>query len=147
VSGPEWDDGGTAALVRACERLEVAREAVAVTKLRADGFAALRGGAAGTYRQGRHALQALRQEASVEHAHEWRKSVKYTWHHLELLERTAPSVLRPAGASFHQLSDALGDAHNLAVLGDVLELPAGELADRPAERPAPPAEPRLVVGG
>jgi hypothetical protein len=140
VAGPEWDDAGAAALLRASERLEVAREAVEVTKLRLDGFKALRDGAATTYREGRHALDRLRREASSEQSHEWRKVVKYSWHHLELLERTAPSVLRPAGASFHQLSDALGDAHNLVVLAELLEgSPAsfgGPLAIEPALRMA-----------
>ena len=148
VSGPEWDDAGAAAaLLRASERLEVAREAVAVTKLRLDGFKAVRGGAATTYRQGRHALGRLRREASSERSHEWRKAVKYTWHHLELLEGTAPSVLRPAGVSFHQLSDALGDAHNLAVLTVLLEgSPArfgGPLAIEPVLRMAKASQAEL----
>jgi CHAD domain-containing protein len=148
VSGPEWDDAGAAAaLRRAGERLEVAREAVAVTKLRLDGFKAMRDGAATTYRQGRHALERLRREASAERSHEWRKAVKYTWHHLELLQRTAPSVLRPAGVSFHQLSDALGDAHNLAVLAELLEgAPArfgGPLAIDPALRMAKSSQAEL----
>ncbi|MGH9037599.1 MAG: CHAD domain-containing protein, partial [Acidimicrobiia bacterium] len=79
------------------------------------------GGLAATYRRGRRALRMLQRDGTAEQSHEWRKAVKYGWHHLQLLEDTAPSVLEPAASRFHQLSDALGDAHNLAVLGELLE--------------------------
>ncbi|MDQ3945759.1 MAG: CHAD domain-containing protein [Actinomycetota bacterium] len=108
-------------LVRACERLELARDTAATTQVSGDGFRALRGGLAATYRRGRKALRELQRDGTAEQSHEWRKAVKYSWHHLQLLEDTAPSVLGPTAARFHELSDALGDAHNLAVLKVVLE--------------------------
>ena len=119
----EWGetDGPPRPLVRARERLELARDTVATTQVSGDGFRALRGGLTATYRRGRRALADLQRDGTAEQSHEWRKAVKYSWHHLQLLEDTAPSVLEPTAARFHQLSDALGDAHNLAVLRDVLE--------------------------
>lgn len=123
--GPDgdWDEpnGPPRPLVRARERLELARDVVATTRLAGEGFAAVQGGLAATYKRGRKAMAGLRQEGTAEQSHEWRKAVKYTWHHLQLLEGTAPSVLAPAAQRFHQLSDALGDAHNLAVLRQTLE--------------------------
>jgi CHAD domain-containing protein len=108
-------------LIRACERLELARDTGVSTRVSGDGFRALRGGLAATYRRGRRALRALQRDGTPEQSHEWRKAVKYSWHHLQLLEGTAPSVLEPTASRFHQLSDALGDAHNLAVLREVLD--------------------------
>ena len=66
-------------------------------------------------------MAGLRKTGSIEESHDWRKAVKYTWHHLELLEGTAPSILDPAARAFHQVADSLGDAHNLAVLIEAVE--------------------------
>ena len=123
VADADWGqaDGPPRPLVRARERLELARDTVARTPVDGDGFPALRDGLAATYRRGRRALRALEQGGTAEQSHEWRKAVKYGWHQLQLLEDTAPSVLTPAASQFHQLSDALGDAHNLVVLAEVLE--------------------------
>jgi hypothetical protein len=124
VGEVEWaeTEGPPRPLVRARERLELARDIVASTQVAGDGFRSLRGGLAMNYRRGQRAMRALQREGTAEQSHEWRKAVKYGWHHLQLLEDTAPSVLGPAANRFHQLSDALGDAHNLAVMRDVLEV-------------------------
>ncbi len=123
VGEVEWaeTEGLPRPLVRARERLELARDIVASTQVAGDGFRSLRGGLAINYRRGQRAMRALQREGTAEQSHEWRKAVKYGWHHVQLLEDTAPSVLGPAANRFHQLSDALGDAHNLAVMRDVLE--------------------------
>ena len=106
---------------RARERLEIAAGLAQRVSLSETGFAALAGGLAHTYQQGAAALAGLRKTGSIERSHDWRKAVKYTWHHLELLEGTAPSTLDPAARVFHQVADALGDAHNLAVLIEAVE--------------------------
>ena len=69
-------------------------------------------GLSATFGDGRQALLAFRKAPSPTRSHEWRKSVKYSWHHMELLQTTAPSLLTPMGECLHDLSDALGDAHN-----------------------------------
>jgi hypothetical protein len=55
-------------------------------------------------------------DPSDEKLHQWRKRVKYTWYHLRLLRGAAPGVLEPLTRQFSDLSDALGDDHDLAVL-------------------------------
>jgi len=90
------------------------------TTPRGKGFDVLRTGLEATYGDGRRALRRFRAAPSAELSHEWRKSVKYTWHHVELLEASGPSVLTPLAKALHDLSDALGDAHNLAVLADLV---------------------------
>ncbi|MGH9041611.1 MAG: CHAD domain-containing protein [Acidimicrobiia bacterium] len=119
----EWvdTDGPPRPLVRARERLELARDMAATTQVSGDGFRAVRDGLAAVYGRGRKAMRALEKGGTAEQSHEWRKAVKYTWHHLQLMENAAPSLLTPTASRFHQLSDALGDAHNLAVLREVLE--------------------------
>ena len=54
------------------------------------------------YGSGRKAFAAARSHPTVEHLHEWRKQVKYLWHHSRSSSRSAPSGcgderLRPTG--------------------------------------------------
>lgn len=69
-----------------------------------------------TYRRGRRRWRDNMFDPSDEKLHEWRKRAKYTWYHLRLLGDAAPSVLEPLIGRFKDLSDALGDDHDLAVL-------------------------------
>ena len=48
--------------------------------------------------------------------HEWRKRTKDAGYHVRLLRDAAPSILEPLEDRFHDLSDALGDAHDLVVI-------------------------------
>lgn len=48
--------------------------------------------------------------------HQWRKRVKYSWYHASLLEPAAPTLLGVQSDLLHDLADALGDDHDLAVL-------------------------------
>ena len=119
------DGEGDGALVRALERLELVGDTIARTRIEGRDFRVLRKGLEATYRDGRRAFAEFEEERSPHLSHEWRKSVKYTWHHVELLEQAAPSLLAPVAEGLHSVSDALGDAHNLTVLIDlVLQAPA-----------------------
>lgn len=85
-----------------------------------DDFAVLAAGAAKTYKRGRNRLSECVTGASDEQWHEARKRVKYSWYHVRLLSQSAPSMLKPLASRLHDLSDALGDDHDLAVLADQL---------------------------
>lgn len=80
------------------------------------GWDAIAGGLAKTYERGLGALADAKKEPTPHRYHELRKRAKYTWYQLRLLTDTAPSLLEPLGAAWHDLSDGLGDAHDLAVL-------------------------------
>lgn len=54
--------------------------------------------------------------ASGHEWHQWRKRVKYLWYHVRLLEAGWPVVLRGWQQALDDLSDALGDDHDLHVL-------------------------------
>ncbi len=110
------------------DREAASRDAVAILKegrqrvgdwpLEDDSFEALAGGLRRTYRRGRRDFKAARAESSVEALHEWRKRVKDRWYHHMLLRRLWPPVMTALGDEAHELSDRLGDDHDLAVLAD-----------------------------
>jgi CHAD domain-containing protein len=98
--------------------LKEARKRVGDWPLEDDSFEALAGGLRRTYRRGRRDFKAARAEPSVEALHEWRKRVKDLWYHQTLLRRLWPPVMTAVGDEAHELSDRLGDDHDLAVLAD-----------------------------
>lgn len=83
--------------------------------------AVLQAGVAGVVDRARRALAAAEVGADEEAWHDYRKRVKDTWYHLRLLEPSAPALLGPLVASFDELSDVLGDEHDLAVLAELLD--------------------------
>jgi CHAD domain-containing protein len=98
--------------------LKEARKRVSDWPLESDSFDALAGGLGKTYRRGRRAFEAARDDPTVESLHEWRKRVKDLWYHLTLLRSLWLPVMEVAGDEAHALSDRLGDDHDLAILSD-----------------------------
>ena len=105
---------------RAVDLFQAGRRHVARTKLDAKGWAAIGPGVERTYRAGRRARAEARRDTDPTVMHEWRKRAKDAWYHVRLLQDAAPSVLEPLEDRFHDLSDALGDAHDLVVISDRL---------------------------
>jgi CHAD domain-containing protein len=109
-------DGREAAARGAVAMLKEARKRVDDWPLERDSFEALAGGVERTYRRGRRTLRAARDEPTAEALHEWRKRVKDLWYHHTLLRELWPPVMRAVGDDAHELSDRLGDDHDLVVL-------------------------------
>ena len=86
--------------------------------LERDGFEALAEGLERTYRRGRRDWRAALKEPSSENLHEWRKRTKDLWYHCSILEETWKPVMAALADEAHELSDRLGDDHDLAVLLD-----------------------------
>lgn len=84
------------------------------------GFGALRDGLSRSYRRGRRALADAQALPSVERLHAWRKRVKDHWYHMRLLSGMWPAVMKARGAELKDLSEYLGDDHDLAVLKETL---------------------------
>jgi len=101
--------------------LEAARERIADWSLEDDGFSAVRKGLDRSYRDGRRAMRRARSEPTVENLHDWRKRCKDLWYHTRLLRPIAPNVLAGHADDAHQLSDLLGDDHDLALLAETIE--------------------------
>jgi len=120
------------------ERLETFREGMREARARVDdwklpekGFDALGPGLLKTYQRGRRAMEDAFKEPSVEAFHEWRKRTKYLRYHSRLLQDTWKPVVKKFRQEVKDLSDYLGDDHDLAVLRDVL---LNDLAGVPNER-------------
>jgi CHAD domain-containing protein len=108
--------GREQAAAGAIDMLAAARERVTDWPLETDGFAAFEEGFGRMYRRGRRNMRAARKEPTAENLHEWRKRTKDLWYHLALLEEAWPPVMQALADEAHELSDRLGDAHDLDVL-------------------------------
>jgi CHAD domain-containing protein len=96
--------------------LRESRKRVPGWPLEHDGFGVLEDGLRRTYRQGRRAWRAAAKDPSSENVHEWRKRVKDLWYHCSLLQESWRPVMKALADEAHELSDRLGDDHDLAVL-------------------------------
>jgi CHAD domain-containing protein len=93
-----------------------ARARVAEWPLESEGFAPFEEGLGRVYRQGRRGFRAARRDPVAENLHEWRKRVKDLWYHCAILEESWQPVMKALADEAHELSDRLGDDHDLAVL-------------------------------
>ncbi len=118
------------AITAVAERLRgLAAEPVA-TRSRRGGWTALEPGLRRGYVRGRAAMRRAQSDPTDENLHEWRKRVKDHWYHLRLLAPTAPLTLEGHVKAAHELSDRLGDDHDLAVLhGRLVEIAAALSVD------------------
>lgn len=92
------------------------------------GWGALEPGLRRGYARGRKAFAQARRQPTAENLHEWRKRAKDLWYHLRLLEPAAPHILGGAVAEAHELTDLLGDDHDLVVLDEQLRAASASLA-------------------
>src|SRR5215207_1432513 len=114
--GATTGEGRDEAAKLAVERLRQARKRVDHWPLERDGFEPVEEGLRRIYRQGRRGFESARRDPSAEHLHEWRKRVKDLWYHCSILERAWPPVMAALADEAHELSDRLGDDHDLAIL-------------------------------
>jgi CHAD domain-containing protein len=104
------------AVSRVVEAVEGARARLRDWAIGRKGWAALQGGLERVYRAGHDAFAVASADPSVENLHEWRKQAKYLWHQLQVLEPVWPGVMDELGNQVHELTQLLGDDHDLAVL-------------------------------
>jgi CHAD domain-containing protein len=112
----QLDDQGV--LERAVAEIEAGEAAVADWPLNTNDWSLIEPGLEREYRRGRKRFVAVREEATDEAVHEWRKRVKDLWYQLRLVRNAWPEVLDEVADQAHDLSDLLGDHHDLAVLRD-----------------------------
>ncbi len=96
--------------------------------MREGGWNALAPGLLRSYSRGREAMQLARREPTVENLHQWRKRTKDLWYHLRMLKPMAPAIVGGHADEADELSDLLGDDHDLAILRETLHDGAGKLA-------------------
>ncbi len=118
-------DGQSDIITQATDGLNTAKERIAAMSFNHKGFKMFAGGLRRTYSRGRMELWTTYKNPNAGALHEWRKSVKYLWHQVEVLSPTWETLLVPYAEELHILSDYLGDDHDYAVLKQKLyELPA-----------------------
>jgi CHAD domain-containing protein len=93
-----------------------ALERIPCWRIDGEGFAAVEGGLRKTYRRARKGLALVSADPTAENFHQWRKRVKYHWYHCRLLHCLWPEMLAVHIEAADNLSDILGDEHDLAVL-------------------------------
>ena len=119
------EDGGVDDhLDTARERLIEARERAKSWTLEEDGWDAVEGGLRKTYGRAVDAAGKARSCPDGEQFHELRKRMKYHWYHCRLLENLWPDMMATRIHAAKQLSDILGDHHDLDMF-------AGRLGEDP----------------
>ena len=73
-----------------------------------------------TYAKGRREYRLVYRDPSDEGLHNWRKSVKYLWYHVQLLGDGDPVALGVMVEELDHLGELLGDDHDLALLEGTL---------------------------
>jgi CHAD domain-containing protein len=106
------------AVRRAIEEIEAVRESADSWSFSKSGWKLLEPGVERSYARGRNRFDDVRGEPSPENIHEWRKRVKDLWYDLRLLRSSWPKVMGEMGDGAHELSDLLGDHHDLTVLAE-----------------------------
>jgi CHAD domain-containing protein len=109
-------DNGQSSTVEAAHRIEAGRDAIGEWPLEGEGFELIEDGLKRSYRRGRNRFADTAEDPTAENVHEWRKRVKDLWYHLRLIQDARPKKLKKAADQAHDLSDLLGDHHDLAVL-------------------------------
>jgi CHAD domain-containing protein len=103
---------------QAGEAIEAVRGSAESWSFSKSGWKLLEPGVERSYARGRNRFSDVRSEPSPVNIHEWRKRVKDLWYGLRLLRDSWPEVVGEMGAGAHDLSDLLGDHHDLTVLGE-----------------------------
>jgi CHAD domain-containing protein len=69
------------------------------------------------YRRGRRAYRAARREPSTENLHELRKRAKDLWYVAQIVRSASPKKMKRIARRAHELSDLIGEDHDLSLLG------------------------------
>ena len=101
---------------RAVQELGTVKARSETWKLNGDGWEALAGGLTRAYADGRSAFARARTDRTSETWHAWRKRVKDLWYQERLLAGVCGPATRGQAKDAGDLSDLLGDDHDLGVL-------------------------------
>jgi CHAD domain-containing protein len=126
-----------AAVAEVLGELRRARARVGDWQLEREGLDALAPGFRRIYRRGRRAYRTARREPSTENLHELRKRAKYLWYAAQIVRSAGPKKMKRIARRAHELSNLIGEEHDLALLAQRAnerrdrfpdETAAGELA-------------------
>lgn len=110
------------------KKLQEGRPRIESWQLDADGFEAIGPGVRKSYHRGQVAMEVAYEEPTTEHFHEWRKRAKYHRYHIRLLRNIWRSPMKTRRSQLKDLTDHLGDEHDLAVFRQGLTDEGSQLA-------------------
>lgn len=111
------------------DALERAQRRFRRLALEPDSFATLERGLVRNYRKGVEHRDIAYAENTDDSFHEWRKCVQTHWRHMALLSKAWPALFEVHIEAARELSQVLGDDHDLALLHDKLAaLPPSSLS-------------------
>ena len=112
-------------LISVKNQLKDAKDAIADWTIEANDWSAINKSLKRVYKQGYKELDQSRSKPTAENLHEWRKRVKYLRYQLKILSQIWSEIMTEWVDQTHDLSDYLGEDHDLAVLKElVLSQPA-----------------------
>ena len=105
-----------AAMKQAHSLLNEAKKRLARLRIAGSGFDIVGPGLEACYRGARRAFRIAYDEQTDEAFHEWRKGAQHHWRQMTLLSRAWPGYLGARASEARNLSQVLGDDHDLALL-------------------------------
>lgn len=107
---------GDAGMREAQRVLAEARDDFAALPVKGDTVAPLAAGLRDIYAGGRKSMNEACRQGDDETFHEWRKGVQRHWRQLQLVRNAWPEVITPRIDLASELSDLIGEDHDLSVL-------------------------------
>lgn len=107
------------AIAAALPKLKAARQRVEQWPLETDGWEAL-SGYERAYQRGQKAFRQALKHPEAENWHDWRKRVKDLWYHTKLFKLIWPGMMTALANELSDLSDLLGDDHDLVGLREFI---------------------------
>lgn len=120
-------DKSTGEIEEAVRLVNAGRKRIDEWPLETDSWKLVAPGLATAYAKGRRAMKCALAEPSAENVHEWRKRAKDLWYQLRIVREAWPELLGATTNQAHELTDLLGDHHDLAVLQEDLASRDGDI--------------------
>lgn len=118
-------------IAQVIDELRQARDCIDHWPLKAKGFDLLANGVERTYADGCAELAKVKHDLSDEQLHQWRKRVKDHWYQTRLLTPSWPKLMQLRSDALKRLADLLGDDHDLAVMGELMQAQPELFGDEP----------------
>ena len=119
-------------LAQSVAQLEAAKVRIAGWTLDARGWDSLSDGFRKTVKSARGAMASLARSDDAECSHEWRKHVKYHWHHMRLLRVAGPEAADARIRLAERLAGLLGERHDLDLFVETIAAQPRQGADAAA---------------
>lgn len=101
--------------------LRKANRRVGCLKISAKGWALIESGLRRSYHRGQEKFKLANREPASENFHDWRKSVKDLWHHLQMICPKRPTDIRAFTDDLALLAEQLGEEHDLYLLSQFVK--------------------------